>query len=80
MGKEGSQKAWELGRQAYLHWAVGRLVSKYGAEGPSASAGGVGGGAGAAGGEADKVAQVERMMRDAQGGPADVERLVRSVQ
>lgn len=84
-GNPASQKAWELGRQAYLNWAVGKLVDTYAEPGAGAPAGAGGktdaaAGAAAAGTEREKVGEVERMMRERGGRPEDVERLARSVQ
>lgn len=57
-------KAWELGRQAYLNWAVGKAV-------------GAQHGAGAAG-AGDGIDQMERMMVDHSGSDG-MEKLARSI-
>jgi len=61
----GHTKAWELGRRAYLNWAVGKMVS--------------GSGAGQAeGGAGDRMEGVEEEMRG-MGGREGMEKLAKAV-
>ena len=68
-------KAWELGRQAYLNWAVGKMLP----QGPGpAGAHGAHGGIGGVGAEEGMLEGVEREMMES-GGAEGLDRLSRAV-
>lgn len=69
-------KAWELGRQAYLSWAVGRAVGQHQLEVGSSTGGGVPGAVGAAG--AEELDVVEREAGEV-GGTEGVEGLLKAI-
>lgn len=64
-GKGTNLKAWEMGRQAYLSWAVNKAVG---------SSGGIGAGVGAV----DEMSEVEKEA-EGQGGIGGVETMMRAV-
>lgn len=63
VGQGNGTKAWELGRQAYLNWAVGKMLSQAGSGGGGAApAAGAESGA-QAGSADDRVEAVESELR-----------------
>lgn len=70
----GNLKAWEMGRQAYLSWAVGRAVGQYQA-GDTGT--GVGGGASGVG-ATDEMGDVGREIENV-GGVEGVEGIMKAI-
>lgn len=66
----GHTKAWEMGRQAYLNWAVGKMVSSTGASGSGGETG--------AGGVGERMEGLGEEM-SGMGGGQGMEKLARAV-